>query len=421
MFDYELFFTILGTFCLFYPLFMSYIWLEGALIYFFKYEYKKPGFKDIPKLPSYPLVSVVVPCFNEGLNVIDTINAVNNSLYPNFEIIAVNDGSLDNTLELIYGLQKSISRLRVVNLSTNQGKATGLNSAMLVARGEILVCIDGDSLIDKHAIHWLVQHFLNSPQCGAVTGNPRVRSRSTLIGQVQVGEFSAIIGMLKRAQSIIYRNLFTVSGVISAFRKTAIEEVGGWYKDTQTEDIEISWRLQLRGWDVEFEPRALCWVLMPEVLKSLIKQRIRWAVGGAETFKRHMPEIIRWKNRHLWAMSFEYFISVTWSYCMILLVGVWMLSIIVPYIELTYAFSLIPIGPGLILAMTCLFQFLVSMKIDSRYDYRLMQFYFATVWYPIIYWIMNCLIAAYAFPKALFFTKKGNGKWTSPDRGRQYQ
>lgn len=416
-FDYELFFACLAGFSLFYPLFMSYFWIEGSVIYFLKYEHKKPGFREIPDLPSYPMVTVMVPCFNESFNVIDTIHAVNCSLYPNFEIIAVNDGSQDNTLEVLHGLQKSISRLRVVNLATNQGKATGLNSALLAAKGEILVCIDGDSIMDKHAIHWFVKHFLNSPRCGAVTGNPRVRTRSTLLGRIQVGEFSAIIGMLKRAQSMIYGSLFTISGVICAFRKSALESIGGWYKDIQTEDIEISWKLQLENWDVEFEPRSLCWVLMPEMLKGLVRQRARWAFGGAETFKRYLPAILRWKNRHMWAMCFEYSVSVAWCYTVLLLMTIWVLSICGVNVGGVQAFSWNPKGPGLVLGMTCLVQFLVSMKMDSRYDYKLMPVYFATVWYPLIYWLMNCLITAYTFPKAVFFTKAGSGKWVSPDRG----
>ena len=101
--------------------------------------------------------------------------------------------------------------------------------------------------------------FVDNPNVGAVTGNPRIRNRSTLLGRIQVGEFSAIVGMIKRAQRS-YGQVFTVSGVIAAFRKSALHDVGYWSNDMVTEDIDISWKLQLAGWSIYFEPNALCWV-----------------------------------------------------------------------------------------------------------------------------------------------------------------
>ncbi len=90
---------------------------------------------------------------------------------------------------------------------------------------------------------------------GAVTGNPRIRNRSSLLGRLQVGEFSSIIGMIKRAQRT-YGRLFTVSGAVCAFRRTALHRIGYWSDTIVTEAIDISWRLQMDDWDVRFEPRA---------------------------------------------------------------------------------------------------------------------------------------------------------------------
>lgn len=125
--------------------------------------------------------------------------------------------------------------------------------------------------------------LIQYPHVGAVTGNPRIRTRSTLIGRIQVGEFSSIIGLIKRTQRI-YGRVFTVSGVIAAFRRQALADVGYWSPDMITEDIDISWKLQLRHWDIFFEPRALCWILMPETLRGLWKQRLRWAQGARRCF-----------------------------------------------------------------------------------------------------------------------------------------
>ena len=94
-------------------------------------------------------------------------------------------------------------------------------------------------LLDPHAAKWMVRHFLQNPTVAAVTGNPRIRTRSTLLGRIQVGEFSSIVGMIKRAQRTFGR-LFTVSGVITAFRKSAVHQVDYWSPNMLTEDIDIT-------------------------------------------------------------------------------------------------------------------------------------------------------------------------------------
>src|SRR5690606_14590126 len=150
----------------------------------------------------------------------------------------------------------------------------------LAARSEYLVCIDGDALLAEDAVAYLVAPLIENPRVGAVTGNPRIRTRSTLIGRIQVGEFSSIIGLIKRTQRV-YGRVFTVSGVVAAFRRSALDRVEYWSPDMITEDIDISWKLQLDHWSIFYEPRALCWILMPETLRGLWKQRLRWSRGGA--------------------------------------------------------------------------------------------------------------------------------------------
>lgn len=147
------------------------------------------------------------------------------------------------------------------------GKAIALKTGAAAAKSEYLVCIDGDALLDRDAAAYIVEPMLYNPRVGAVTGNPRIRTRSTLVGKIQVGEYSSIIGLIKRTQRI-YGNVFTVSGVIAAFRRSALAEVGYWSDDMITEDIDISWKLQLNQWTIFYEPRALCWILMPETLKG---------------------------------------------------------------------------------------------------------------------------------------------------------
>ena len=193
--------TMLG-FVFFWPFFMSMLWIAGGLFFwFFRERHWRWGEeKAVPALEGDPLVSVIIPCYNEEKNVIETIESVLNQSYTNIEVIAVNDGSSDDTGRVLNQLSELHSRLRVIHLAENQGKAVTLKTGTAAAKSEWLVCIDGDAILDTHAVAFLVAPMLENARVGAVTGNPRIRTRSTLVGKVQVGEFSSIIGMIKRTQ-----------------------------------------------------------------------------------------------------------------------------------------------------------------------------------------------------------------------------
>ena len=404
------------AFLFFYPLFMAYLWMIGALYYYWRRERKQGGHQDEPQLPEYPWVTLVVPCHNEGDNVRDTLAALAAQTYPNFEIIAVNDGSRDNTGAILDELALQDEQLRVLHFSENQGKAMGLRMAALTSPHEFLVCIDGDALLDPHATTWIMSHFVQGARVGAVTGNPRIRTRSTLLGKIQVGEFSAIIGMIKRAQRV-YGRIFTVSGVVSGFRKTALHRVGYWSLDMVTEDIDISWKLQLNHWDIRFEPNALCWILMPETLRGLWKQRLRWSQGGYEVLLRNLSGLFSWRRRRMWPVALEFATSIIWSYTMLVVAVVWAMGFFLQmpaYLELP---SMIPDWPGVILALTCLLQFAVSLRIDSRYEKGLGRNYYWMIWYPLAFWFINLLTSIVGLPKALLKRRGRRATWVSPDRG----
>ena len=124
------------------------------------------------------------PCFNEADNAEETLTTAAAVDYPEFEIIAINDGSRDNTAAVLEGLAARIPSLRVVHLAENQGKATALNTGALLARHELLVCIDGDALLDPQALRWIARAFRRG-NVGGVGGNPRIRNRTSLLGRLQ--------------------------------------------------------------------------------------------------------------------------------------------------------------------------------------------------------------------------------------------
>lgn len=357
---------ILG-FTFYYPLFMAYLWMAGALYYYFSKERKEPLYASPPLLPEYPRVSVLVPCFNEEDNAYETIGALLELNYPNYDIIAINDGSSDNTAAIIDDIASKYPKVKAVQLASNQGKAMALTVGAILSSSEYLVCIDGDAVLDPDCITWMMRHFISGPRVGAVTGNPRIRNRSTMLGKLQVGEFSSVIGLIKRAQRV-YGRVFTVSGVVAAFRKSALHRVGYWSTNMVTEDIDISWKLQTNHYDVRYEPNALCWILMPETLRGLWKQRVRWAQGGAEVLLKFKNIFLDIKKRRMWPIYTELVISLIWSYIIGAIFVLWAIGKFIelpPYLHIN---TIIPEWNGVLLAMTCLLQFAISLFIDSRYE-----------------------------------------------------
>ena len=408
---------MLLDFTFYYPLVMSYVWMTAAVYYFYYRErHDRRPWTDPPPLAETPGVTFIVPCHNEGENAAETIGSLLAQDYPEFEVIAVNDASTDDTAGVLDRIVRHEPRLRVIHLRTNQGKAMGLRVAALAARHEILVCLDGDALLDRHATGWLVRHFVDSHRVGAVTGNPRIRNRTTLLGKIQVGEFSSIIGLIKRAQRI-YGRLFTVSGVVAAFRKSALHSIGYWNVDMVTEDIDVSWRLQLGHWDIRYEPNALCWILMPETLKGLWRQRVRWAQGGVEVFQRYWRTLLPWRNRRMWLVGVEFLVSTVWAYSMLFCFVAWAVGRVLPLPAPLDAITLLPGWTGVILGFTCLTQFAISLTIDSRYEPAFGKYYYWMIWYPMIYWALHTAATCVAVPKALLKKRGTRAIWVSPDRG----
>lgn len=402
-------------FIFYYPITMSFVWMIGTLLY---HLLRDRAVMEVPDPgPDAPLVSVLIPCHNEEDCIEETITYLSLQTYRNFEIVAVDDASTDGTNAILKRLQATTPNLRVITLKSNQGKGTGLSMAALHSRGEYQVCIDADALLDKDAIKWFLWHFKTSPRVGAVTGNPKVRNRTTILGKIQVGEYSTIIGMIKRAQRILGK-IYTVSGVIVAFRKKALLGVGFWSNNIVTEDIDISWKLQLDHWDIRYEPRVLCWILVPETFKGLFRQRIRWSQGGSEVLLKFAKDVHQWKNRRIWPLFFEYMVSIVWCYCVFATTLLWLASIFVPALRAFAGYgSFVPGWNGVVLALVCMLQMIVGLAVDYRYDKTVIRIAPWIIWYPMVYWVLNCVVTVIAFPKALFKKKDALAVWVSPDRG----
>ncbi len=390
--DHSIWYTAALGFYGLYPIVMSWFWISLSL-FFSRGQEKKALDAD----ETFPLVSVVVPCFAEEATIKETLDALLNLDYPNFEIIVVNDASPDSTAAKVRAFLGD-SRVRLLNKTVNEGKAMGLNDALPLCRGEILLLIDGDIIVTPKVLRYMVPHFQGT-HVAAVTGNPRVRNRISLLQHLQAVEFSSIVSMQRRAQRVIGR-ILTVSGAVFAIRRTALLEVGGFSSHMATEDMDITWRLQMQRWDIRYEPRAVVWMQVPLNIRDLWKQRRRWARGLAQALKRHREIPFRWEMRRMWPIYYESCASILWSYLFVLMTAFWILCKAAGYDP--RGASPFPNFWGMMIATTCIAQLIIGAWVDRKYDPDIMGSTPDAVFYPIVYWMLMAVITSLYTVPAMF-------------------
>lgn len=397
------------VFFAFYPVVSSLVWISTSLLYFFRWErHPNQSFYD---MEAFPLVTVLVPTYCESKIIVKTIEGLLNIDYPFKEIVLIDDGSTDDTVEYITPFVKE-EKVRLIRKKTNEGKAMALNDALPLINGEIVFIMDADAYPDPNILRWIVPHF-RSPRVAAVTGNPRVANRHTFLAKLQLVEFASIVSLLRRAQRI-WGRILTMSGVVGAFRRSALIDAGLFSPEMATEDIDMTWKLQRRFYDIRFEPRALVWMQAPATLKGLFSQRIRWAKGLAQVLKRNDDLFRDWRLRRHWPVMIEAGLSIFWAYCVVVLTGFWTLSYLVGYPPV--GVSPIPNWWGMLIGTTCLLQLLVGVLLDRRYDKEVPQFYYVAIFYPIVYWILMAVITSIATPMGLFSKVKPGTvtRWRTP-------
>lgn len=393
-----------------YPIVTSIMWVSTSLLFRWRWE---PASATPPaRSAPWPFVTVLVPAHNEQAVIARSVAAMLQLDYPAFEVIVIDDGSTDATTAALRPLMAD-TRLRLVSKRQNEGKAMALNDALPLANGSLLLCLDADAEPDAQLLRWMVPHF-DSARVAAVTGNPRVRNTDTALARLQAIEFSSIISLLRRAQRV-WGRVVTVSGVVVGFRRDAVVDVGGFSPDMPTEDIELTWKLQKRHYDVRYEPRAICWMTVPQSWRGLLHQRLRWARGLAQVLHKHADVMHTWKSRRLWPVFVESALSVLWSVTFVVLVTLW---------TLCYSIGLPPIGAspipnlwGMAIGTLCLLQLTVGVLIDRRYDRRVLRYLPYAVWYPIVYWAMLAVTTVIALPHLFKRPARESVRWNTARTG----
>ncbi|GLW29502.1 bi-functional transferase/deacetylase [Actinoplanes regularis] len=241
---------------------------------------RKPGWSWGP--PVTDPVSVIVPAYNEKEGIEAAVRSLALGDYPEIEVVVVDDGSTDGTADIVEALR--LPNVRVVRVP-NGGKPNALNAGIALARNDLIVTVDGDTIFEQDSIRRLVQPFAD-PSVGAVAGNVKVGNRASMVANWQHIEY--VIGFnLDRRLYETLNCMPTVPGAIGAFRRQALAQVGGVSDETLAEDTDVTMALCRQGWRVVYEEHAKAWTEAPTTLEQLYRQRYRWSYGTMQAMWKH--------------------------------------------------------------------------------------------------------------------------------------
>ena len=243
-----------------------------------------------------PGVSVVIAAYNEDKVIERTVRSILDNGYPDLEVVVVDDGSKDRTLEVLHKAFDHEPRVTVLT-QPNRGKSAALNHAIFESKHEILVALDADTIFRKDTIALLVRHFCD-PRVGAVSGNARVGNRKKLITRFQSIEYICGFNLDRRA--LDYLNAITVvPGAVGAWRKQLVLDAGGFGHDTLAEDTDLTLAIRRDGYQIRYEERAIAYTEAPETTRDLAKQRFRWAFGTLQAAWKHRDATFNWNYGYL--------------------------------------------------------------------------------------------------------------------------
>ncbi|MFF0991173.1 bifunctional polysaccharide deacetylase/glycosyltransferase family 2 protein [Kocuria nitroreducens] len=272
---------------------------------------KRRVWREIPET-DLPLVSVILPVYNEEPVVERTLSALAASDYPNLEVIAVDDGSTDNTLAILRNYATRWPTLRVLT-QPNAGKSIASNHGIMTARGEIIVTLDGDTLFEPQTVRMFARHFYDPTgkrPVGAVAGHVKVGNRTGILTMWQSLEYISGICVTRMAESVAGA-ISIVPGACAAWRKDALQAAGGYSHDTLAEDADLTMTLQKLGYAVVQENQAVAWTEAPMTVKGLAKQRLRWTYGNLQALWKHAGMLFRPRYGALGMIALPYTMLAT--------------------------------------------------------------------------------------------------------------
>ena len=237
-----------------------------------------------PAIDPTRFVSVLIPAFNEERVIADSIRRVLASEQVELEVLVIDDGSTDATSAVVREAFGDEPRVRLLTLE-NGGKARALNQGLARVRGDVIIALDADTRFQKDTVSLLARWF-DDPEIGAVAGNAKVGNRFNLVTRWQSVEYVTSQNLERRALTQ-FDAITVVPGAVGAWRRVALDAVGGYPTDTLAEDQDLTIAIQRVGWRIGYDVEAVAWTEAPESFRSLAKQRFRWSYGTLQCLWKH--------------------------------------------------------------------------------------------------------------------------------------
>ena len=255
----------------------------------------------VPDLVVYPSLSVLVPAYNEEKMIERAIEGLLETDYPDKEIVVIDDGSTDKTLEIA---NRYKSKVKVLH-KENGGKASALNYGITFAKGEIIVIVDADTIVGRNALKQLVKGFGKNEKVAAVAGNIKVRNRMNWLTWTQALEYAASIEIIRRAFDF-FGSITIVPGALGAYRKSTLQEVGTFHKDTLVEDFDATIKVLKKGFIIQGSTASTAYTEAPQTFHDFYMQRKRWYRGNLQVLQRHSETLFNPRYAFLYRIAFPF-------------------------------------------------------------------------------------------------------------------
>ncbi len=267
--------------------------------------------KELQVIPSSqkPLISILVPCYNEEKVIKASLESLINQTYPKYEIIVIDDGSDDDTFIIAKNMEFNNGNVKLkAYTKPNSGKADALNFGIEKAKGEFFLAVDADSKISPDALELMVKYF-QDPKIAAVAGSVYVTNGENLWTKLQALEYIQGLNLVRNGQAF-FKLVNIIPGPIGMFRKSAVKAIGKYTDDTYAEDCDLTLRLIEAGFKIDYEIDAVSYTEAPESLLDLLKQRYRWTRGILQSILKHKIKLFAMYSNFslsmvLWYMLFE--------------------------------------------------------------------------------------------------------------------
>lgn len=287
----------------------------------FKHRVRKQRKNPIEKNYDYtPFVSILIPAHNEAEVIEDTIKNISSLNYPHFEIIVINDRSEDDTETVLERVCKQYSNVKFFSRTKEAfpGKSAVLNEAMKIALGDAILVFDADARVKPDFLRELIP-ALEPSQVGAVQARKVIINRNqNFLTRCQDNEMALDTHFQVGRDSV--KGAVELRGNGELLKRTALEDVGGWNEFTITDDLDLSTRMQIKGWDVRFCPEVCVYEEGVPAYIPLLKQRRRWIEGSIRRYLEHFYDVLTSKD-----MSLRVSLDMT-AYITEFLLPVWMVS-----------------------------------------------------------------------------------------------